>query len=138
MDTQSTLPDDAVTKAAADAIVELALNAFETPFLCWTPEVNTAIAACAWNEADPRTRVFPPNHDFPEPRMRRLYERLSEMRRTQFGGVDVSVWDLAVHIENREMVFTFLVSWDGGESGRPCRIVVDASCYGDGPPPEWS
>ena len=113
-------------KSATDAVVEFALIAFQMEFLRWTPSVNCTIAAMMWNTC--RGGREPDAFGAPlDAELERLMQILARSRTTRWAAdeFEFEVEDLEVHTEDGEMVFTFRLTWDEGESFWPCEIVVD-------------
>lgn len=124
-------PSTSALKTATDAVVDYALRSLEPQFLCWTKEINMQVAEFVWNcggiNLDPRV-FHAPGGDLPA-----MVRKLCRARRKVPREVDeVMLLGLDVHHERGEMLFTFDLSWDEGESFQPCRIVVDHSPQGDG------
>lgn len=128
---KSSLPNDRVTQEAADAVVEFVLLAFEPEYLLWDASTNAALAEFVWNAGDPDGIVLASGSCFPDPTMERLHRRLTRARRTRFGHCRFSVLDLVPETEDGHVVFRFRLSWDGGETGRDCRMVVDFPVEGE-------
>lgn len=129
------LPNDQITKEASDAVVEFALMAFEPEYLLWDASTNAALVEFVWNAGDPEGSVLASGSCFPDARMEQLHGRLMRARRTRFGHCRFSVLDLVPGTEDGHVVFSFRLSWDGGETGRDCRMVVDFPVEGDAPEP---
>jgi hypothetical protein len=119
-------PSDAQMQAGSDAVVELALLAFEERWLRWTADVNCAAVQFAWNSTMPGERVlaqgFGPGAD---PALRRLIRLLESERRRRWPTLRCLVSDLAIRVVRGEIVFRFDLSYDDGDHVRPCEIVVD-------------
>jgi len=120
------LPDDVITKKAADDIVEFALMAFEPDYLLWDALTNMALVTFAWNAGHPAASPVVRPIPLADDRMDRLLRLLIEARRTRWGDRTFEVADLVPQVVDAEIVLTFRLTWDGGETFRPCRIVVDA------------
>ncbi|MFV1959216.1 MAG: hypothetical protein ACC662_07365 [Planctomycetota bacterium] len=120
------LPDDVITQKAADDIVEFALMAFGPDYLLWDALTNAALATFAWNAGHPAASPVVMPTPFSDARMDRLLRVLCEARRTRWGDRTFEVADLRSQVVDGEIVFTFRLTWDGGQTYRPCRIVVDA------------
>lgn len=118
-------PSDAMTREAADEVVEFALMAFHPDHLHWDARTNAAIAAYAWNVDAPSEEILAELTSGCDPRAERLHRQLLEARRTRFARCRCLVLDLETTIEDGELVFWFRLTWNGGATYRPCRIVVD-------------
>jgi hypothetical protein len=121
-----TLPPRSVVQAASDAVVGYALEALAPEFHSWTKDVNMNVAEFIWNAGG--RNLDPSVFHAPGGDLSGLARRLCEARREVPAEVDdVMLLDLDVHHRNGEIVFTFRLSWDMGQTLQPCEITVDAA-----------
>jgi len=124
-------PSGSALKTATDAVVAYALKSLAPRFLCWTKDVNMQVAEFVWNAGgvnlDPKV-FHAPGGDLPA-----MVRMLCRARRGVPREVDeVMLLGLDVHHERGEILFTFDLSWDEGETFQPCEIAVDNSPQGSG------
>ena len=116
-------PSRRLIKAASDAVVEFALIAFEEEFLIWDKSVNLCTAELVWNAhvwgIDAR------DVQVAEPTLGRLVRTLMRARRVRWNTERFLVFELDVRHEEGEVLFSFRLTWDEGESFHPCEIAVD-------------
>jgi hypothetical protein len=110
-------------KAAADAVVEFALIAFEPEFLLWEKDVNLRLAELIWNSGGSDPFAMLPAES--ELALATLADRLARARRERWGEETFLVLGLDLHYENHDFIFTFDVTWDAGETFRACEMAVD-------------
>jgi len=121
---QPTIPPRSALRTATDAVVGYALEALAPGFLLWTKDVNMNVAEFVWNAGG--LNLDPSVFHAPGGDLSALARRLCEVRRKVPAEVDdVMLLDLDVHHEDGELVFTFRLSWDDGETFQPCQITVE-------------
>ncbi len=121
-----TLPPRSVVQTASDAVVGYAIESLAPEFQRWTKHVNMHVAEFIWNAGG--RHLDPSVFHAPGGDLSALARRLCEVRRKVPAEVDdVMLLDLDVHHRNGEIVFTFQLSWDLGQTLQPCEITVDMS-----------
>lgn len=119
-------------KAAADAVVEYTLIAFEERFLLWEKLVNLGVAERVWNAhvlgVDPLALGT-----FTEPAFAKLTRTLVRARE-RWAQETFLVFGLDINHRGGEMLVTFDLTWDDGESFQPCEIAVDFCVLPSGDP----
>ena len=116
-------------KKTTDAVVEYALISLEPEFRCWEKAVNMEIAEFVRNTGG--RNLDPSVFQSPGGDLSFLVKALCHARRTRWPDAEVLLLGLDVHREHDEIVFTFDLSWDEGETFQACEIVVD---HGHGSP----
>ena len=124
---------DAVTHAAANDICAFVLLAFEPQWLRWNKTWNLTLAEMAWNAGNPAEHPASIHHTFPDPEMDALLQRLLDERRATYADREFNVFELDATFVDDELAFTFLLSWDGGETTRPCQMIIDGFRRSDVP-----
>ena len=125
-------PDERTLPAAND-ICEFAMLAFESQWLRWNKTWNLNLAQLAWNAGNPTEQPIEMFNAFSDPMMETCLQHLLDVRRKRFRDREFCVFDLDLRIVRGEMVFTFVLSWNGGEETRPCEMTVDNASFGDAP-----
>lgn len=123
----TTLPNDAITKEAADAVVEFALIAFEPEHFFGDADSIAALTEFVWNSCDPGAEVLASACFLPDRPTRMLFRRLKKARHARFGQHHFTLWGLELRVEGRQAVLAFELSWDGGATCRPFRTTLDRS-----------
>lgn len=118
-----TRPSNARMKAAADAVVEYALIAFQEEFLLWEKDVNLEVAEFVWNAGGVNLESWIPRPG--KPSLSGLVETLCRARRVRWGKEEFILLNLDSRHEEGEFLFTFDLSFDDGESLHACEIAVD-------------
>ncbi len=121
---QPTIPAGTDLKETTDAVVEFALFALREEFLRWDKSVNMGVAEMVWNAGlyEPEPTAFgAPGDRVLDGMMRRLMRE----RTTRYKHQSCIVLELDVNSAIGELVFTFALTWDEGESFQPCEIAVD-------------
>jgi len=120
-------------KAAADAVVEYTLISFEPRFLLWEKLVNLGVAERVWNAhalgADRGTAGVPSEAELAEPEFAELMRTLARARK-RWARETFLVLGLDIHHRGGEVLITFDLTWDEGETFQPCEIAVDFCLVG--------
>ena len=124
-----TPPRERIQTAAFD-LVEFALVAFEPEFLRWDKDVNLGVAEMIWNlysagmdvAVAPCTCTHEQLQVTPRLDVDDLVERLEHVRRSRWGHQLVMVLGLDVRAQGWELVFSFDLTWDDGQTLHPCEI----------------
>jgi len=121
-------PSEAKVLEAARAVVELATLALEPEYLVWDKSVNLGVVEGVWNAAsfgDEARLVLPADGH-----LAGLIERLMRVRKKRWPKVDFLVFALDMRHEGEEILFTFELTFDEGESFHPCEIAWDMPLAG--------
>ena len=125
---RTTTPTRRIMKASTDALVEFALISFEEEFLLWEKSVNLSVAELVWNAHD--RGVDPREATASRPALKPLVQRLMRARRIRWRAEKFLVVDLDFNHTQGDLVFTFRLTWDEGETFVPCEIAVDLNIAG--------